>query len=142
MCITQGHAQHHISPSQQHEKRRTSPNTRPKNREGTREGCWCCTSLQQTLHTGELAAGRGNGLHDPIHGFLSIKLALLPLGSVQWTGLEQLPELGISQSSIPWEEGAGSPTCGCCPARPRGGGGDKRHPNLQPWELLVLATQP
>lgn len=84
----------------------------------------------------------GNGQHDPIHGFLSIKLALLPLSLVKWMGLDQLPEKGISQCSVPWEEGAGSPTCGCSPACLRGGGVDKRHPKLQPWELLVLATQP
>lgn len=87
---------------------------------------------------GELSAGRGNGQHDPVHGILSINLTLLPLSFVEWMGLEQLPEKGISQCSIPWEEGGGFPTCGCSPACLCRGGVDKRHPSLQPWELLVF----
>lgn len=89
---------------------------------------------------GELGAGRGNGQHDPVCGFLSIKLALLPLSFVPWMGLEQLPEKGISQCSIP-QEGGGSWISSHGPD-PHGGAGDKRHPNLQPRELLVFATLP
>lgn len=64
----------------------------------------------------------GNGQHDPIHGFLSIKLALLPLSFVKWMGLNQLPEKGDFSARAhcrlgsPREERAGCSTRGCFPA--------------------------
>lgn len=94
----------------------------------------------------------GNGQHDPVQGFLSIRLALIPLGFVKWMGLKHLPEKGhfaagahcsIPQGRLgsPREEGAGWPTHGCSPACLSMGGEQIRDiltSNLGP---LVLATQ-
>lgn len=80
-----------------------------------------CLCMRRALHW------EGNGQHDPVQGFLSIRLALIPLGSVKWMGLKQLPEKGhftagahcsVPQGRLgsPREEGAACPTYGCSPA--------------------------